>query len=139
MPNFAEILRKIRLEHSQSQKELADVLNVTQTAITYWETGKREPSIEILRKIANYYGVSMDYLMGLEENLCEMTIFEDEIDDYTQELGEFLYYNPEHRVLFDASMEVSPQDVNFAKEMLDRINGKISHESDNPPQEETDT
>lgn len=48
----------------------------------------------------------------------------DVIAEYVNELGEFLYYNPKHKELFDASMEVKPTDVELAKQMLDRINGK---------------
>lgn len=128
MPDFACRLKQLRIDNKLTQKELADKLNVSQNAIFNWENGKREPSIDTLKEIAGIYGVSLDYLMGFEniENLCGMTTFADEIDDYTQEIGEFLYYNPEHKDLFDASMEVKPQDVKFAKEMLDRINGKTT-------------
>lgn len=64
MPVYMQRLRQLRDEHKLSQKELAQALNVTQTAITYWETGKREPSAEIIEKIAEYYGVNPAYIMG---------------------------------------------------------------------------
>ncbi len=60
-----------------------------------------------------------------EESLCDMTTFHDEIDEYTHELGEFLYYNPEHKQLFDASMEVKQADLHLATEMLNLINGRF--------------
>lgn len=129
MPNFANRLKQIRIERKVTQKELAAYLNVSQNAIFNWENGKREPPFETIIKIADYFEVSPTYIMGWEsdiESLCGMTTFQDEIEDYTQELGEFLYYNPQHKALFDASMEVKPQDVNLAKEMLDRINGKAA-------------
>ncbi len=62
MTNFATTFNKLRKSKGLTQKELAKALDVTQTAITYWETGKREPSIEMLEKIANYFDVSLDYL-----------------------------------------------------------------------------
>ena len=130
MPNFTDRLKQLRVQNNITQKKLADILNVSQNAVYNWENGKCEPSIDMLKKIANYFDVSFDYLIGLEKSdgLCSMTTFQDEIDDYTQELGEFLYYNPNHKVLFDASMEVKQSDIEFAKQMLDRINGKFSKE-----------
>lgn len=127
---FSEKLNDLRKRAGLSQKELADKLGVAQASINYWEKGQRTPSIDMVALIADYFHVSFDYLIGIEKSdgLCSMTTFQDEIDDYTQELGEFLYYNPNHKVLFDASMEVKQSDIEFAKQMLDRINGKFSKE-----------
>ena len=125
--SFSDKLYKLRISKGISQKELAEGLGVAQSSINYWEKGQRDPSITVVKKIAEYFCVSIDYLMGIsdkEERLCDLTTFTDEIDSYTQELGEFLYYNPKHKELFDASMEVKPKDVEFATEMLNRINGK---------------
>ena len=125
--SFSEKLKDLRIEHGDTQSGLATKLNVSQNAVYNWENGKREPNLETILRIADIYCVSTDYLMGLsdkEENLCNMTAFVDEIDDYLQEVGEFLYYNPHHKQLFDASMEVKDKDVTLATEMLNRINGK---------------
>ncbi len=64
MSKFACILKQLRLEHSITQKELASVLNVSQNAIFNWENEKREPPIDTIIKIAEYFNVSVDYLMG---------------------------------------------------------------------------
>lgn len=134
--SFSGKLKNLRIEHGDTQSSLAAKLNVSQNAVYNWENGKREPNLETIIKIADIYGVSTDYLMGLsdkEESLCNMTTFIDEIDDYMQEVGEFLYYNPTHKQLFDASMEVKQKDVSLATEMLNRINGKsieLEHNED---------
>ena len=92
-------LKELRLNRGLSQKEIADYLGITVASYSLYERGNREPNISILKRIADFYTVSVDYLMGLhdkEESLCDLTTFQDEIDDYTQEIGEFLYYNPNH-------------------------------------------
>lgn len=66
MPDYADRMKELRENKGITQKELADALNVTQTAVTYWETRKREPSIEMIRKIAEYFEVAPSYLMGWE-------------------------------------------------------------------------
>ena len=48
------------------QKELAEKLGLTPTALNYYEKGKRMPSIEILKQISSILNVGMDYLLGLE-------------------------------------------------------------------------
>ena len=123
---FSEKLYDLRKQSGLSQKELAEKLGVAQASINYWEKGQRTPSIDMVALIADYFKVSFNYLMGLEsiDRLCGMTTFEDELDDYTQELGEFLYYNPNHKPLFDSVMEIKPKDVELAQQLLDRINGK---------------
>lgn len=54
----------------------------------------------------------------------------DILGEYTHEIREFLYDNPKHKLLFDSAMEVKTEDVDFAVQMLDRINGKVRKEDD---------
>ena len=64
---FYEKLKELRLENNLLQKQLATDLGVTQACIGKWETGDREPSLDDLIKIAKYFSVSTDYLLGLED------------------------------------------------------------------------
>lgn len=63
---FAERLRELRQERHLSMKQLATALNTTDAAISNWENGINEPKISYLKNIANFFGVSTDYLLGLE-------------------------------------------------------------------------
>lgn len=55
-------LKEVRLEQNKSQKIVAEELNLKNTTYSNYETGKREPDIKMLCKIADYFGVSLDYL-----------------------------------------------------------------------------
>ncbi|KHO63394.1 SOS-response transcriptional repressors (RecA-mediated autopeptidases) [Thermoanaerobacter sp. YS13] len=57
-------IRDLRTEKGISQNELAKALGLTQQAISAYENGLREPDLETLNKIANYFNVSIDYLLG---------------------------------------------------------------------------
>lgn len=57
-------LKTLREQNSLTQRSFAEHLNVSHGAIGMWETGKRDPDIETLIKIADYFGVSIDYLVG---------------------------------------------------------------------------
>lgn len=59
-------LKDIRKSKNISQVEMAKAINVTQGTIANWETGKRTPDLEMLKRIANYFNVSLDELTGNE-------------------------------------------------------------------------
>ncbi len=67
MKVFADRLRELRTEHKLSMKQLAKEINTTDSAISNWENNINEPKITYLRVVATYFGVTTDYLLGLED------------------------------------------------------------------------
>ena len=63
---FGERLKELRIEKNLSIRQLAKVLDVSDRAVGRWEKGQITPSIVQLYNIAIYFGVSADYLLGLE-------------------------------------------------------------------------
>lgn len=61
-------LKDLREDRDVKQKELAELLNVKQNTYSQYENGKREIPLEILWKLADFYDVSVDYLIGRTEN-----------------------------------------------------------------------
>ena len=57
-------LKSLRKENKKTQTDIANFLNITTVGYNGYETQKREPSIDTLIKLADYYGVSLDYLVG---------------------------------------------------------------------------
>lgn len=64
---FDEIIRNLRLNRGLSQVELAKKLHVTKQAVSNWENGNIMPSVDTLIQIAEFFSVSTDYLLGLDE------------------------------------------------------------------------
>ena len=64
---FNNTFKELRLQRAMSQKQLARELNCSQSTVGYWETGERIPSFDKLQSIANYFGVTVDFLLGREE------------------------------------------------------------------------
>ena len=62
---FKERLKELRVERKLSQTDLAKELNVSQRSISSWETGFRQPDFETLERIAKFFDVTADYLLGL--------------------------------------------------------------------------
>lgn len=64
---FGDVLKKLRLKSNFTQIELAKALGSTQKQISKWELNVIEPNIQWIVKIAKYFNVSADYLLGLED------------------------------------------------------------------------
>lgn len=64
MASFGSRISSLRKQKGLSQQELADRLNVSKSSIAMYETEKREPDFEILERLAEYFSVSIDYLIG---------------------------------------------------------------------------
>ena len=57
------MIKRLRQDKGINQEQLAGQLHVTRQAVSNWETGKTQPDIETLTKIAEYFGVSVEYLI----------------------------------------------------------------------------
>lgn len=70
---IGEKILKLRTDQNLTQKQLANICGFSQSALNFWENGKRQPKIEQLEKIANALDVSVADLMGLtyKENIMD--------------------------------------------------------------------
>lgn len=59
-----DTLIKLRVEAGLSRQKLADLIGVSVSAVNMWEQGNRKPKTDVLIKLANFYGVSVDELVG---------------------------------------------------------------------------
>ena len=80
MANFSERLKALRSGASLSQEGLAKRLKVTRSCIGNYEQGKREPSFEDLEKIADFFNVDMEYLIG-RSDVSKTVTFEPMTED----------------------------------------------------------
>lgn len=63
---FGDILKQLRTSRKMSQKELAERINIAKSVISFYESGDRMPSYEVLIKIARIFNVTTDYLLDIE-------------------------------------------------------------------------
>ena len=83
--------REQRIKHGyKTQKELADVLFVNQTAVSQWERGATTPSNQLLIKLSELYGVTTDYLLGRDEKEPVPTPMSDDGFDKSRVMAGFL-------------------------------------------------
>lgn len=67
MEKFSERLRDLRKEKGLSIMQVSQATGLSQTAIVYWENGQRVPNAQAVVVLAEFYGVSTDYLLGLKD------------------------------------------------------------------------
>ena len=77
--NFPIILTELRKEKGLSQKEAAAKLGISQALLSHYEKGIRECGQSFLIKVADFYGVTCDYLLGRSKNRSELDTLADEI------------------------------------------------------------
>ena len=64
MEIMAKRLTELRNAKGLAQKDIAEYLGITKSAYGFYEQNRREPSPEIIKKLADYFDVSADYLLG---------------------------------------------------------------------------
>ena len=79
-------LKKLRCERSLLQKDIAKYLGITVAAYSLYETGKRTPSIDVLKKLCKFYNIDMDLLLGWREPEQYHVIYGNPFEDKEQSL-----------------------------------------------------
>ena len=115
---FKDMLKYLRTRDGYSQMELAKKIGVSKSTISMYELGNREPDFETLETIADLFNVDMNFLLGKTTSENENSYY---INDDARALAEFMYNNPEYKVLFDASRKVKKEDIEFVKQFMDRM------------------
>ena len=69
---FGELLKYLRTEKGISQKDMADIMKVSSSAVSKWEKGFNYPDFEIITQLADYFGVSMNEMSHPDETLQKL-------------------------------------------------------------------
>jgi transcriptional regulator with XRE-family HTH domain len=110
---FSQRLRQLREEKGLLQKDVAKILGITPSAYGYYEQGKREPSMEVLKKLSDFFNVSIDYLLGRTDirspvdEITEAVSDDPELLEFWNELKE----REDLKLLFKQTKKLSPKDI----------------------------
>ena len=66
---FSQIIKELRKKNNLTQQQLADIVGITATGVSYWESGNATPNTETLNKLSNYFGVTVNYLLGIKDKI----------------------------------------------------------------------
>ncbi len=71
-----ERIRQLRITNKLTSKEFSDIFNISHSSVSLYESGKRTPSISLIVKIAEYFNVSTDYLLGITDTPHSLTSYQ---------------------------------------------------------------
>lgn len=116
---FARNLNSFLSLNGLRQADLARHMKVSTATTAKWCTGQTIPRIDKIQSICNWLGIRKEDL--LEDHPAPTENYY--IDAEARDLTEFLHKSPEYKVLFDASRKVKPEDIEFVRQMIDRMGG----------------
>lgn len=121
-----KMLREIREDKGYSLELGAEHLGIAPKSLQRYECGERKIKMGTIVSLCEFYGINYDSFIKEaktrftgEEPVDESYYFNEE----ARELAEFMFKNPEYKVLFDASRKVKKEDIAFVKQMIDRMRG----------------
>ena len=120
---FEQLLRK----HNLSAYKVSKLTGVTQSTLSDWKRGRSTPKTDTLQKLADYFDVSVDYLMGRESDEPNAIDKENNpivLDDDALELLEELKERPEMRTLFSVSRKATKEDILKAVKIIEALKGE---------------
>ncbi len=132
--NFYKVLKELRLEENLTQEDISNLLHIDRSNIANYERGKRLPSIESLIKIAEFFNVSLDYLIlgkrygaekGEEGEIYSQETFRELMADNTALMEEQLRLS-EILAQREEEIKVLKNYLNSIKEYNNFLEGKIN-------------
>ena len=113
MGNFQNVFRQLRLEDGLTQAELSAKIGISRSTIGMYETGAREPDFETLERIADFFHVDIDYLLGRADRtaLSSEPAEDYYVNDETAKAAQEIFENKELRALFDVQRDMEPEDL----------------------------
>ena len=122
-----EIYCKLRDERGMKDADVARETGITKSTFSDWKNGRSKPKDAKLKKIADLFGVSVEYLRtGEEDNNTEKYYINDETAQVAQEIFE----NKELRALFDVQKDMAPDDLRALHNMALALKRKERGEYD---------
>lgn len=118
---MAKNIRRLMDIKGKDRNDICQDLGFKYTTFTDWINANTYPRIDKIEMLANYFGVSKADLVEEQTESSEPYY----INDDARELAQFMFENPEYKVLFDASRKVRKEDIEFVKQMIDRVRGDM--------------
>lgn len=118
---FARNLRRLLALKGKQPADIVKDLSIPFSTVSNWINGDKYPRMGKIELLADYLGVQKSDLVEDKGDSIPESYY---LNDDARELAEFLFKNPDYKVLFDASRNVKPEDIEFVRQMIDRMGGR---------------
>lgn len=119
---FSKNLRYYMNKNNKKQSDLINDLGFSSSTISNWCTGEKLPRMDKVQILADYFHINKSDLLEDKPTSNEEETYY--LNDDARDMAQFMYENPEYKVLFDASRKVKKEDIDFVKQMIDRMSNK---------------
>ncbi|MDI3528305.1 MAG: hypothetical protein PWQ23_124 [Thermoanaerobacter sp.] len=99
MATIGDRIKQLRLENNLTQEEFGKIFGIVKSTVSMYESNKSTPDDELKKKIAEYFNVSLDWLMGVSD-----------IRNPADEITEAVEDDPDLRIIERARQKMSPKD-----------------------------
>lgn len=130
MGDFQNIFKRLRNSCGLTQVEMAEKIGISRSTIGMYETGAREPDFETLEKIADFFNVDIDYLLGRTDKttILPETMGQYYLNDETRKIAQQIFEDPSLRSFFQ---EPSKKLIENYGHLSDINKKKVINYSDN--------
>ena len=118
MDKSVEIFEKLRNNKGVTYKEIALKTGLDASTLSCWVKGKYTPKTDKLQKIADYFEVPLEYLLGESETPTKKGIW---LDEETAKIAQEIFENKDLRLLFSSAIDSKPEDLKLVHDMLLRL------------------
>lgn len=108
---FSQLLQKFGV----TAYKVSKATGISQSSLSDWKLGKVTPKTDNMKKIADYFGVSLEYLMTGKEKEGGETYY---LNEDTTKIAQDIFENKELRLLFDTARNAEPEDLKAVHNML---------------------
>ena len=121
--SFGAKLKNCRKNMSLSQKEFGQKIGVAESTVSLYESNKRFPDADTLKKISSLFGVSIDYLLGNSSDPSQESggYYS---DPEVAQMAEELRTDPDKRILFDATKDLSKDDIDTVLKIIEGLKAR---------------
>ena len=116
---FSKRLRYYLSKYNMTQLELSKRLGVGTTSVYNWCNGIKTPRMDKVGSVSEIFNCNRSDLIEDKPETQEQPTYY--LDEDAREAADFLHKNPEYKVLFDASRNISKEDIEFVAKMLDKF------------------
>lgn len=110
-----EIFSKLLQSYGVTPYKVSKETGISQSTFSDWKKGKITPKSDTMKKIADYFNVSVDYLMTGDEKESGDVYY---LNEETRKAAQDIFENKELRMLFDAARDADPEDLEAVHTML---------------------